>query len=739
MARFLSLLFGCLAAATLGAQAGPDAQQILSTTQHVADWQLAHLGQPLQNVPKEELQPRGWVTGALYVGFTALANVSSDPNYTQAVILHGTRQEWGIGPRPFHADDHVIAQSWIWAYEHARDPGMIAPVRQRFDAIIAAAPNGSLDFSEPKPGAESGCQDRWCWCDALFMGPPGWVELSRATGDPKYFAYADKEYWATVDKLFSEEEHLFYRDTRFFDRKGPHGEKIFWSRGNGWVYAGLARIISFLPPDAAERARYVDLFRKMSDRLVGLQKPDGYWPVSLLGPGEGTPPETSGTGFFTFGLAYGVASGLLTEPRYRAAAERGWAALVKAVEPDGKLGWVQPIGAAPDAVAREDTQLYGVGAFLLAGSAMFDLEKPRPSVKLTLHNPKSLLRTAARIEIPAALLQGAGSDWEAVLDVQIAPLQLTKKGAVTVLDVPAKPAVAITLRSRLGFDPRPPRFARATIPIKEGNGYREVQSFAVPASHVIHDPLFPIEGSGWESDRVGYRVYLDKRNALDIYGKKLPDPVLHRIGQGGPSYHDENDWGMDIWHVGDSLGAGGLGVLRGGMATQIGDMKTMTATVVASGPVLADMRVECGAWMLDGRPRTLVTDYTISAGSRLSINSASAPGTPLVAGFGKFPNTDFIASPKGVRGWAYIATWGRQSENGKDDVGAALFYPVAQVSRRGDDGRSYYVVFRNPAKARYAFTGAWAREGHGLPDGASFRAWLMRTAEELSNPVTVTK
>jgi len=741
MARPVSCLFALLVLGlTAPALAKPDPGQILALSERVANWQLAHLGQPISKAAPETYDPRGWVQGAFFVGLAALAEVSPDPNFAQAVILQGKRLQWGLGPRPFHADDYVIAQSWIWAYERARDPAMIAPLRARFDAIIAAAPSGTLDFGKPAPGMEDACQSRWCWSDALFMGPPAWFELTRASGDDRYRAYAGKEYWATVRRLYSEDEHLFYRDTRFLTRQGPHGEKIFWSRGNGWVYAGLARILAFLPADAPERPRYLELFRQMSARLVTLQKPDGYWPVSLLAPAAGTPPETSGTGFFTYGLAYGVASGILTEPKYRAAAEKGWAALTAAVAPDGKLGWVQQIGNAPDDVSRDDTQLYGTGAFLLAGSAMFDMERPHRAAWLTLHNPLALARNAARVEIPAKLLpQGFGSDWVAVLGGEIAPLQMTASGAVTVLDLPAKASLKLALRPRFGFDPPPSRFARATIPVKDGTTWRQAQSFAVPPSHVIHDPLFPIEGAGWESDRVAYRVYLDKRNAIDVYGKKLPDPVLDWIGQGGPSYHEEAGWGMDIWHVGDSLGAGGLGVLQGGMAAQIGPMKTMTATAAASGPVLAEMQVACDGFTLNGKAKTLIADYTIAAGSRLFLATASAPGTPLVAGFGKYPHTDFFAAPKPAKGWGYLASWGRQSENGKDDVGVALFYPLAEIARSGDDGRSYYVVFKKPARARYAFAAAWAREGHGLPDQASFRAYVTRTAQELSNPITVTK
>ena len=113
----------------------------------------------------------------------------------------------------------------------------------------------------------------------------------------------------------------------------------------------------------------------MSEKLITLQKPDGYWPVSLLGPKENTPPETSGTAFYTYGLAYGVRTGLLSEPRYRDATFKGWSALKAAVQPDGKLGWVQHIGVGPDAVKADDTELFGVGGFLLAGAEIAALEK----------------------------------------------------------------------------------------------------------------------------------------------------------------------------------------------------------------------------------------------------------------------------------------------------------------------------------------------------------------------------
>jgi unsaturated rhamnogalacturonyl hydrolase len=375
-AAIASALLLCMSFTAAPAQQDRSAG-ILRIMERAADWELAHPDSA--SVPltyPEDTKPLRWVVGTFYTGLTALADRSTNPRYADAIFSLGKQQGWKLGPRPFHADDYEVAQNWIWAYERKHDPRMIAAVQQRFDSVIAANLSDSL-LMVPASGGREGCFHRWCWCDALFMGPPGWVALSQATHDPRYLAYADKEYRATAALLFDGDQALFYRDSGYFGKTGAKGEKIFWSRGNGWVYAGLARILTLLPPESPSRPYYQDLFLKMSRKIVALQKPDGSWAPSLLDPRDNTPPETSGTGFFTYGLAWGVHAGLLKGPVYRRAAERGWSLLTRAVEPDGKLGWVQQVGSAPDNVGPDHTQPFGVGAFLLAGAAMYDLTAQR--------------------------------------------------------------------------------------------------------------------------------------------------------------------------------------------------------------------------------------------------------------------------------------------------------------------------------------------------------------------------
>jgi rhamnogalacturonyl hydrolase YesR len=342
----------------------------------VADWQLAHMSAApgITSFSEETYQPRSWQKGAFWVGMTRFADVSGEKRFADAILANGRAAGWQAGPRTYHADDHVIGQSYLWAARHGAGAEATKPLRSTFDSVLAKPAVTHLSFVIATNYEDTACLRRWCWCDALFMSPPAWVELTQQTGDPRYAEFALAEFWATTDFLYDPAERLFFRDSRFFERRDRQGRKQFWSRGNGWVFAGIANLLDSLPKDSPHRPRMEQLFRQMAGRLRGLQKPDGYWPPSLLAP-ENSPPETSGTGFYVYGLAWGVRHGLLDETAYRPAIEKGWRALASAVAKDGRLGWVQQVSDRPEAVAETDTQFYGTGAFLLAASAVASLEE----------------------------------------------------------------------------------------------------------------------------------------------------------------------------------------------------------------------------------------------------------------------------------------------------------------------------------------------------------------------------
>lgn len=333
----------------------------------VADWQMAH---PADGEEHDDL---GWTHAALYMGMIDWAEVAAteygDDAYYRWLLRIGRKNHFQVGKWMYHADFIAVGQPFIDLYIKYGDMKMIAPVMARADWVVAHPAVTSLELDYGKVET----LDRWSWCDALFMAPPVYAKLYALTGERKYLDFLDKEYRATYEYLFDKEEHLFYRDWRYFGQREANGRKVFWGRGNAWVIAGLAEILKTLSPQDSSRKFYETIFQDLATRLSGLQNQDGYWHASLLDPESYPSPETSATGFIVYALAYGINAGLLDRSAFMPVVRKGWNALTEAVESDGKLGYVQPIGADPRKVTRDMTEVYGVGAFLMAGCQYRDL------------------------------------------------------------------------------------------------------------------------------------------------------------------------------------------------------------------------------------------------------------------------------------------------------------------------------------------------------------------------------
>ena len=319
----------------------------------VFDWQVAH------PVEIDAQNNNLWARAALYAGVMSAYRATRDAAYLEQATRWAESRGWKLGDRPRHADDHAPGQTYLEIYLLKRDPAMLAQTKATLDAMLAG----------PRPGRED-----WWWCDALFMAPPVLTRLYAATGDRKYLDFLDAMWWDTTDFLFDPSEGLYYRDKNYIGRPNANGKKVFWSRGNGWVMGGTVRVLQHLPKNHPTRGRYVQLLIRMAAAVARVQGDDGLWRPSLLDPTEAPVPETSGTGFFCYALAWGINNGVLDRKTYLPVVRKAWSGLVGHVREDGKLGWVQQIGAAPAKVTAEDNQEYGSGAFLLAGSEMLKLK-----------------------------------------------------------------------------------------------------------------------------------------------------------------------------------------------------------------------------------------------------------------------------------------------------------------------------------------------------------------------------
>lgn len=385
------------------------AESLKALTKKVADWQIEHFDEqgkyralprnPPEWANREPYHDLEWQNGALYAGMNQWRKIADDPKYTQWLMEIGERNNWKLHRRPYHADDHTVGQFYLALYEDFKEPRMLNPVRDQFDWILENRKTGTLDWEAENTHAH----DRWGWCDALFMAPPVWARLAKVTGDQKYLEFMDQEYHATYDLLWSEKDHLFWRDSTYFDQKEKNGEDIFWARGNGWVFGGLALMIPDLPQNWEGRAFYLDIYKKMARRLKEIQRTDGTWSMGLLGGTEGYPiRETSGTSFFTFGLAWGINQGILDRETYEPVVLRAWQALSDSVTEEGLLGYVQPVGAAPGDSFPNYTEAYGVGAFLAAGSELYKMlsnqaqERTEPESSHRFNTPTENLITGGQ-------------------------------------------------------------------------------------------------------------------------------------------------------------------------------------------------------------------------------------------------------------------------------------------------------------------------------------------------------
>lgn len=321
--------------------------EILKAMKKVADWQL-HEAEGKYNI--------GWTYAALYDGLLAASAITGDQRYHDRVFQVAKQNGWNLGPRLGHADDEAIGLTYLAFYKEKRDPAMLAPTREVMDKVLAR-PDDPQNLL-------------WWWCDALYMAPKVLAQLTVATGDRRYIDFMDREWSLTTAALYDPAEHLYYRDKSFLNKREPNGQKIFWSRGNGWVLAGLAQVIQRLSAGSPLRPKYIALFRDMARRIAALQPADGLWRASLLDPDAYPAPEISGTAFFTYAMAWGIHHHILDRKKFLPVVSRAWGGMLGRVYASGRLGNIQPIGAEPGQFKPSSSYVYGVGAFLMAGSEL---------------------------------------------------------------------------------------------------------------------------------------------------------------------------------------------------------------------------------------------------------------------------------------------------------------------------------------------------------------------------------
>jgi rhamnogalacturonyl hydrolase YesR len=330
--------------------------EVRAAMRKVADWELGW-SQPYFD--------RIWTWSVLYSGFMAASPALDDPKYRDAMEAMANKFHWELRSQHPNADDQSVGQTYLELDLLQPAPEKVGPTQAALDDLLSGSaariPEGQAQIP-------------WWWCDALFMAPPVWSRMYAVTHDARYLDYIDKHWWETSNLLYDPQRHLYYRDITFLHQTDDRGNPLFWSRGNGWVMGGIARILDDLPKNHPARLKYEAQLREMAAAVAALQdKQSGLWHSDLLNPVDYPQPEVSGSALITFALAWGVNHGVLRGATYKPVIAKAWRGLVEQIYADGRLGNIQQTGAAPAHYLPSSSYNYGVGAFLLAGAQVEEL------------------------------------------------------------------------------------------------------------------------------------------------------------------------------------------------------------------------------------------------------------------------------------------------------------------------------------------------------------------------------
>ena len=328
-----------------------------------------------------------WIRGTYYAGVMACYFATEDVNYLNQSEDICSSLNWtlpAVPDSPSSSGGNILTmgQTMIQCY-------MVRPERYKIRSIIDHLNNPNMvknALSKP---------DKWYWeggvrfVDGLFTGPPALAMLYSVTEDEKYLQWMEAYFWDVYGKLYDPTIDLFFRDKTMFpvkleerkndpnwkgnDQVTANGKKVIWSRGNGWAIAGLVRILEYLPMDHGNYKRYELLLQRMAKSLKERQSEEGFWYPNLADPDHARVKETSGTGFLTYGIAYGINNRILDREEYLPVVKKAWKSLTDAVSDDGKVQWGQLVGDRPGNVSKEDSHEYVSGTFLLAASEMYKM------------------------------------------------------------------------------------------------------------------------------------------------------------------------------------------------------------------------------------------------------------------------------------------------------------------------------------------------------------------------------
>jgi len=353
----------------------PNKKEVLETAERANQYFMNKWPDTGKEIVGKKVWPSNlWTRAVYYEGLIALYKVDPKKEYYDYAMSWSEKHNWDMMRDTYtrNADNQACGQTYLDLYEidGKKNPERIKLVKASIDSMMATSK-----------------VDDWWWIDALQMGMPIFTKLGRMTGEKKYFdknyeMYAFTKYKHGGNGLYNPKDKLWWRDKSFVPPyKEPNGEDCYWSRGNGWVVAALARTLEDTPKSDPHYKEYLQDYKDLLSALLPIQREDGFWNVSLHDPTNFGGKEMTGTALFVYGMSYGINNNLIDKKTYLPVVVKAWNAIAKdSVQPNGFLGWVQGTGKEPKdgqplSVSKEpDFEDYGLGCLLLAASEVYKLK-----------------------------------------------------------------------------------------------------------------------------------------------------------------------------------------------------------------------------------------------------------------------------------------------------------------------------------------------------------------------------
>ena len=287
------------------------------------------------------------------------------------------------------------------------------------------------------------------------------------------------------------------------------------------------------------------------------------------------------------------------------------------------------------------------------------------------------------------------------------------------------------------------RFGKRKPPYEEIDSYQRVKK----GDTIKASDLFLMEGPAWENDKVAFRNYYDERNGIDIFGKRVEEMVLDSVGIDGTNYHKLSDWGMDILHVGKSLGAGAIALQIGDTIYPVRDLDNSNYTLIEDGPLYASLKLTHKDFSAAGRKYDIEHIISIYGGEPYYTSEVSIHGLKgdeaFVTGIVNTHSEEL--SNAEVANQKIFSTYDLQAED-RQYLGLAImcnkndFKSIIGDSTKARGIDQTYMISLNLEKNNpviYRFYAAWETGFSSFRNENYYTSFLKREAEKKSVPLVI--